>query len=485
MQLKNILLSLAAAGAALALTSQQVIEEMGLGWNLGNTLESYGDWINGKTVQQFETAWGNPAATKQLIDSIKSNGFNSIRIPVAWSNLMSSDYTINKDLLTRVKEVVDWVVNDGMYAIINIHYDGGWIEQFGTSQSTAASQKFNKIWTQVSSYFKDYDEHLIFESLNEEGCWNDVWNRYSNDGDKNKAYSTLNTINQQFVDIVRNSGGKNANRHLLIAGYCTDIDLTVDPAFKMPSDPSKKMMVSVHYYTPSTFTILEKDESWGKFAGTWSTDSEVNALIADFDKLKKRFVDNGVPVIIGEYGTVLTNKDKDSVHKYLLTCAQYATSLGMCPMLWDNGDFFDRKNYKFKDSFLTDFYKTHGPLVTYDHSGSSASSGGNTANSGNTGNTGNTATATSDSCFSLPDYPCCKKTCDVYYTDDHLWGVEDGDWCGIPDSCSAQTQNAVDDESCKSYPLYPCCKYCIVVTEEEGDRWGVENNQWCSIKNNC
>ncbi|ORX43621.1 cellulase-domain-containing protein [Piromyces finnis] len=470
MNLKNILLTLAAASSALALTSQQVIGEMGLGWNLGNTLEAFGDWINGSTVNQFETAWGNPAATEQLIGAIKDNGFNSIRIPVAWSNLMSSDYTINSNLLKRVKEVVSWVTNKNMYAIINIHYDGGWFEQFGTSQSTQANQKFNKIWTQVSSYFKDFDEHLIFESLNEEGCWNDVWNRWSNAGDKNKAYGTLNNLNQQFVDIVRNSGGNNKNRHLLLAGYCTDIDLTVDSAFKIPSDSSNRLMVSVHYYTPSTFTILEKDEDWGKFAGSWGTDAEVKALIADFDKLKKRFVDNGIPVIIGEYGTVLTNKNKDSVHKYLFTCAQYATSLGMCPMLWDNGDHFDRKGLKFKDSEIGDFYKHHGPLVT--------------TISSNSGSNNNNNNASSSSCWSEPEYPCCKESCTVYYVDDHQWGIENGEWCGIPDSCG-NVSNGVNGESCLSAADYPCCEQCNIVSEEEGDFWGVENNEWCSIKFKC
>eukprot|EP00833_Pecoramyces_ruminatium_P000204 jgi/Orpsp1_1/1174236/evm.model.c7180000049372.1 len=468
MQLKNILLSLAAASSALALTTQQVVKEMGLGWNLGNTLESFGDWINGKTVNDYETAWSNPAATQDLIKAIKNNGFNSVRIPVAWSNLMASDYTINPDLLKRVNEVVGWVLDTGMYAIINIHYDNGWIAKFGTNESTMANQKFNSIWTQVANYFKNYGEHLIFESLNEEGCWNDVWNRWSNAGDKSKAYGTLNNINQQFVDIVRKSGGNNKNRHLLIAGYCTDIDLTVDSAFKMPNDSSNRMMVSVHYYTPSTFTILEKDEDWGKFAGTWGTDAEVNTLIADFDKLKKRFVDNGIPVIIGEYATVLTNKEKASVHKFLFTCAQYATSLGICPMLWDNGDFFDRRAYKFKDSEIGDFYKYHGELILKD-----VVPGEDSGNTG--GDNGST-------CWSEPEFPCCKTSCEVYYTDDHKWGVENGEWCGITDDCVAPSDKS---ESCLSAGSYKCCDGCNIISEEDGDYWGVENDEWCSIKFKC
>jgi len=474
MQLKNVLLTLAAASSALALTSQQVVKEMGLGWNLGNTLEATGDWINGKTVNDYETAWGNPAATKELINAIKGNGFNSVRIPVSWSNLMSSDYTISPELLKRVNEVVKWVLDSGMYAIVNIHWDGGWIEKFGTNESTMANQKFNRIWEQVSDYFKNYNEHLIFESLNEEGCWNDVWNRYSNQGDKNKAYSLLNNINQQFVDIVRKSGGNNKNRHLLLAGYCTDVDLTVDPAFKMPQDSANRMMVSVHYYTPSTFTILEKDEDWGKFAATWGTDAEVNALIADFDKLKRRFVDNGVPVIIGEYSTVLKNKDKNSVHKYLFTCAQYATSLGICPMFWDNGEYFDRKALQFRDPEIAEFYKYHGALVTPEPSEIPEPVVDEPVVNDNT-------------CWSLPDYPCCKTQCDVIYTDDHEWGVENGEWCGLTPQCGKlePVPSGADPESCLNAATYGCCQTCNIYSEEDGDRWGVENDQWCSIKFKC
>jgi len=473
MQLKNILISLAAASSALALTTQQVAKEMGLGWNLGNTLEAFGDWINGKTVKDYETAWSNPEATEALIKAIKNNGFNSVRIPVSWSNLMRENYTINPDLLKRVDTVVNWVLNTGMYAIINIHYDGGWIEKFGTNESTMANEKFNRIWNQVADYFKGYNEHLIFESLNEEGCWNDVWNRWSNAGDKNKAYGTLNNINQQFVDIVRKSGGNNKNRHLLLAGYCTDIDLTVDAAFKMPNDSSNRMMVSVHYYTPSTFTILEKDESWGKFAATWGTDAEVKVLTNDFDKLKKRFVDNGVPVVIGEYATVLTNKDKNSVHKFLFTCAQYATSLGLVPMLWDNGDFFDRRNLKFKDAEIGEFYKYHGELILKDVVPGNVSE--NTGSGNGSGNGG------SSTCWSEPEYPCCKNSCEVYFTDEHNWGIENGEWCCIADNC--QSSNSGD--SCLSAASYKCCDGCNIVSEEDGDYWGVENNEWCSIKFKC
>ncbi|OUM60103.1 glycoside hydrolase family 5 protein, partial [Piromyces sp. E2] len=281
------------------MTTTQLIKEMGIGWNLGNTLDSFGSWINSNSIEAYETAWGNPVTTESMIKAIKSYGFNSVRIPVAWSNLMSQNYVINSQLLKRVEEVVNYVVKNNMYAIINIHRDNDWFENFVTSESESF-KKYESIWNQVSQYFQKFDEHLIFESLNEEGCWNDIWNRYSLSGDKNKAYNLLNTINQKFVNIVRKSGGNNSKRHLLLAGYCTDIDLTVDNAYVVPKDD--RVMVSVHYYSPNSFTLLEKDESWSKVAYTWGTKTEINNVKNDFNKLKNRFVNNGIPVIIGEYG---------------------------------------------------------------------------------------------------------------------------------------------------------------------------------------
>lgn len=331
-------------------TAAQTVRDMGIGWNLGNTLEACGTYKS--TVQEFETSWGNIVTTQAVIDGIKAAGFKSVRIPVAWSNLIKSDYTINQDLLKRVKEVVDYCSKDDLYAIVNIHWDGGWFENFATNYDESM-KKYTSIWTQISNYFKDYPNNLIFESLNEEGCWNSIWNRYggSTGADKTQAYNILNNINQKFVDIVRASGGNNTSRCLLIAGYATDIDLTCDDSFKMPKDTiNNKLIISVHYYTPSTFTILTEDASWGKFARTWGTDAEINVVKNDFNKMKNKFADKGVPVIIGEYGTVITNKEPASVRRYISTVCQIAYDMGFCPMFWDNGEYYSRSEVKFRDS---------------------------------------------------------------------------------------------------------------------------------------
>lgn len=331
-------------------TAAQTVKDMGVGWNLGNTLEACG--TNKSTVQEFETSWGNIVTTQKIIDGIRDSGFKTVRIPVAWSNLMKSDYTINQDLLKRVKEVVDYCSKDDLYAIVNIHWDGGWFENFATNYDESM-KKYTSVWTQISNYFKDYPNNLIFESLNEEGCWNTIWNRYggSSGEDKTRAYNILNNMNQKFVDIVRLSGGNNVSRCLLIAGYATDIDLTCDDNFKMPKDTiSNKLMISVHYYTPSTFTILSEDASWGKCARTWGTDAEINVVKTDFNKMKSKFSDKGVPVIIGEYGTVLTNKETESVRRYISTVCKTAYDMGFCPVFWDNGEYYSRSDLKFRDS---------------------------------------------------------------------------------------------------------------------------------------
>ena len=333
------------------ISTAQVVKEMGVGWNLGNTLEACGDWISSTSVESYETAWGNPVTTKEIIDGIAGAGFKSVRIPVAWSNMMAEDYTIDASLIARVKEVTGYVLDNDMYAIINIHWDQGWISKADENHD-GTLEKYKAVWKQVSEEFSGYSDKLIFESLNEEGVYDNTWNRYTNAGDKEKAYGLLNELNQTFVDLVRDSGGNNGKRHLLIAGYATDVDLTCDPAFKMPEDPQNRCAVSVHYYTPSTFTLLTEDADWGKARKSWGSEKELSELEGYMDKLKTTFVDKGVPVIIGEFGTTTTNKEPESVHRYISAVAQAAYDRGMCPMLWDNGEHYDRSTCQFRDQEL-------------------------------------------------------------------------------------------------------------------------------------
>lgn len=336
------------------MTTGDIVAEMGLGINLGNTLEACGDWIDSSGgVNSYETAWGSPTVTEEMIAGYAAAGFDSVRIPVAWSNLMGDDYNVAPELLDRVETVAQYVLDNGMYAVVNLHWDNGWIAGFSTDYDTCM-EKYTRIWEQVSERFSGYGDHLILESMNEEGCFDDLWNHYSGSEDgKAEAYSIVNRINQKFVDLVRSSGGNNPERHLLIAGYATDVDMTCDEMFQMPEDSAGRCAVSVHYYTPSTFCILEEDADWGKAKTTWGSPRDQRILEKDMEKLQTRFLDNGIPVIIGEYGCSTGNKTEDAVRTFLTAVARAAYSRGMCPMLWDiTGVFYDRSSCKMIDSQL-------------------------------------------------------------------------------------------------------------------------------------
>ncbi len=340
------------------MTTTEIVADMGLGINLGNTFEACGDWIDDSDISNYEVAWGSPVVTEELVAGYAKSGFSSVRIPVAWSNLIEDDYTINPDLMKRVKQITDYVVKNDMYAVVNIHWDNGWFEKFSTEYDECLL-KYTTIWTQITENFKNYGDKVIFESLNEEGVYEDIWNRYSGSDDgKAEAYGILNSINQEFVNLVRNSGGNNAKRHLLIAGYATDVELTCDPLFQMPEDKESRCAVSVHYYTPSTFCILEEDASWGRVRYDWGSQIDFNELEKNMELLKTTFVDKGIPVIIGEYGSATKNKNPESVRLFLSSVCREAYKRGMCPMLWDITDvFYSRTDYKMIDSELEQAFR--------------------------------------------------------------------------------------------------------------------------------
>ncbi len=345
----------ALGGSMRDITTMELVKEMGVGINLGNTFESAGSWIAPTGVTSYEQAWGSPIITREMITGYAECGFGVLRVPVAWSNMMGEDYTINATYLARVKQVVGWALEDGMYVILNIHWDGGWWTDFANDdKKEECMYKYERIWTQLTEAFNDdYGDHLMFESLNEEGGWESLWNRYSNEGDKEKSFNLLNEINQKFVDIVRKSGGNNAERHLLIAGYNTDFDLTCDPLYKMPNDPMNRCAVSVHYYTPSTFAILEEDATWGKARTEWGTDADYAELNKYMTMMKETYIDKGIPVIVGEFGCSTSNKTPEMIRLYLTSVCEAAYDNGLCPVLWDITDvFYNREEAKFIDSEL-------------------------------------------------------------------------------------------------------------------------------------
>ena len=348
-----------AAPAMRDISTRELVRDMGLGINLGNTLEAAGDWIaqyGDGTPRAYETAWGSPVITREMIEGMAKEGFGVVRIPVAWSNLMSQDgtYTISSAYDARVHEIVDWTIESGMYAIINIHWDGGWVNDFPKNKEENL-YRFKHMWEQIAGSFRGYSDYLMFESQNEELGWESIWNPWGGTNGKAESYALVNEINQAFVDVVRASGGNNAARHLLISGYNTSIERTCDSMFQMPQDPANRMAVSVHYYSPAGFAILEEDADWGKAISTWGTDQDYASLRAEMDQLKSRFTDQGIPVIIGEYGCPTKNKEPESVRRFLSSVCEEAYQRGHCPVMWATpGGHYDRSTCKMYDQVLRD-----------------------------------------------------------------------------------------------------------------------------------
>lgn len=337
------------AGKMRNITSQQLVEDMTFGWNLGNTLDVCqadrdGDGKINEHVEAGEkvdeTLWGNPKATKELFTSLKKNGVNAVRIPVTWRDHMDSDGNIDREWMDRVQQVVDYAYSQGMYVIINVHHDGGgdpkfgaWIIEESQKDYNTFLKKYKNVWKQIAERFKNYSDYLIFESMNEVG-FDTLYNK-----NKADAYNLINKINQDFVDIIRATGGNNAKRHLLIAGYYTDIERTCDSLYKMPDDKAGRCILSVHYYTPWDFCTCDRKHTWG-------TNSEVRQMETLIGKMKKNFVDKGIPVIIGEYAA--SGSDLSSCIFFIEKLNKLCSDYGIATFIWDSGSQVNRKTYKWR-----------------------------------------------------------------------------------------------------------------------------------------
>lgn len=341
-------LTIASDATGMSSDAKALSAKMGIGWNLGNSLEA----CSSSTVAS-ETMWGNPKTTKTLIDAVKSAGFNTIRIPCAWSGYMEDQttYKIKDSWFARVKEVVDYCIANNMYVILNSHWDGGWRDQNPFyAQQTAINEKQKALWEQIAVYFRDYDEHLIFAGTNEVGH------------DASTAPTAENitvqmSFNQTFVDAVRSTGGKNTYRNLLVQAYNTNIDLAVS-SLKMPTDAtSNRLMAEIHYYDPSDYCILTEDASWATMKYYWGKEAGYDQYGAisswgqedwartQFAKLKTNFIDKNIPVIMGEFGNMyreIADASKqahvtDSRNYYLKYITSQAIANGVVPVYWDNG----------------------------------------------------------------------------------------------------------------------------------------------------
>jgi len=332
------------------LNQSQIVEAMGPGWNLGNQLESVTDNV------PEEINWGNPVITEKLIQSVKAAGFKSIRIPVSYFAKIDDDkdYTIDSKWLDRVQEVVDYCIKNDLYAVINIHgdgyntIDGSWLLCNGKNQ-TEIKKKYKKVWKQIAERFKNYDEHLLFESMNEEfdGSYSEPNKEY---------YQNINDYNQIFVDTVRKTGDNNTKRWLIIPGWNTNIDYTAgDYGFKLPTDQyrdksidkeEQRIMISVHYYSPWDFCGGENGviTQWGNEAddpSKTSTTCDETYMKNQLNLMKTTFADKGYPVFIGEYGSIgKTSYDSENEYYrayFARKLCQLSRKNGCIPMYWDNG----------------------------------------------------------------------------------------------------------------------------------------------------
>lgn len=306
------------------LTAEEMVAEMGTGINLGNTFDGHSNFTPNETVWQGDNGG---AATQEFVDAVHDMGFNTIRVPVTWGTMINEDNTINEAWISRVQDVVDYAVSLDMYVIINIHHDGtdsGWItvDYDDDDAVEALYEKFGAVWTNIAEYFKDYDEHLIFESMNEVGVGGN---------NTKESYILINHLNQVFVDAVRATGSNNAERWLSVPGRYTDITSTTNEnGFALPEDTvENRIFVSVHYY----------DNNFGLTEDMNVTEWDQNAsesLASLFQTLIDTFTSQGVPVILGEYGAVNKNNDAERAYHYEVVNA-ICKAAGIVPVAWDMG----------------------------------------------------------------------------------------------------------------------------------------------------
>lgn len=352
------------------LTALEATRLMGNGINLGNTLEACDNNVGIKTNTplSYETHWGQPKTTQAMIDGMKAAGFDTIRIPVAWmtnaTHLYEGDYTIDADYMDRVEEVVRYARKAGMYVIINDHWDGGWYGMFGSESAETralAMEAYKGMWQQIAERFRDYSDYLIFESANEElgGRFDENSPLYCSDSvvtylTDDERYALTNEINQTFVDVVRATGGNNATRFLLIAGYSTDIDQTCDDRFQMPKDTvDSKLMISVHYYDPWSYCGASSAVS----ATKWGKVSDYEYMDQQLAKMTK-FTEAGYGVVIGEYGALPCSDGlKDNTLAYHTAFLDACTKYNLTNCLWDCSGLYKRVSQTFADDDILAMYQ--------------------------------------------------------------------------------------------------------------------------------
>ena len=304
------------------ISAWDLVSEMKIGWNLGNTFDATG----GSGIDS-ETSWGNPKTTKEMIDAIKDEGFNVFRLPVTWDSHMDENYNVDPAWMARVHEVVDYAIDDGLFVILNTHHEEWY---FPTEADKAQDiEQLTALWKQIAEEFKNYDEHLIFEGLNEPRLrgTNKEWS-----GGDNESREVVNEYEQAFYDTVRASGGNNDKRALMITGYAASSSRNCLQSILLPNYDDEHLIVSVHAYLPYSFALDTKGTD------QFDADSDAGSIDTLFTDLDDIFLSNHIPVIVGEFGCMNKMNDEERVE-----CVEYylseAKEYGVPCVWWDNGAF--------------------------------------------------------------------------------------------------------------------------------------------------
>lgn len=352
------------------LTALELVHMMGNGTNLGNTMEACDTAIGSAFKDDptyYETSWGQPQTTEEMIRGMKEAGFDTLRIPVAWMTnatdlATTGDYTIAPEYLDRVQQIVDWALAADMFVIINDHWDGGWYGMFGSETEATrdlAMEAYKGMWSQLAQRFADYDYHLIFEGANEEigARFDENSSLYCDDSivtyltDEQK-YALANEVNQAFVDTVRASGGNNASRFLLIPGFGTNIGNTCDDRFVMPTDSvQNRLLISVHYYDPWSYC------GDGQSSVKWGTKADLQYMVDTLGQMQK-FTEKGYGVVIGEYGVLYATEVQDNTELYHRIFLSLCDKYNYTSCLWDCSAFYDRRSLTMVEELAT-YYRQH------------------------------------------------------------------------------------------------------------------------------
>lgn len=339
-----------ADASGMASTAVEIAGRIKLGWNAGNTMEALGG----------ETAWGNPLISQKLINRVKEAGFDAVRLPCAWDQYASQKTAkISRAWLNRVRDVVQYCMNADLHVLLNIHWDGGWLENHvDGAHKSAVIAKQRAFWEQIATHLRDFDERLMFASANEPNA------------EKAEQAAILLAYHQTFIDTVRATGGRNTHRVLVIQAPNTSTELAASLWKTMPADTvAGRLMLEAHFYTPYQFTLMSSDASWGRMFYYWGKDNhstiepdrnatwgEEAYVDKEMSAMKDHFTSRGVPVVMGEYGAMRRGKGpKDmamhnaSITHWMKYVTRQALANGVLPFLWDVGGVIDRRSLAIND----------------------------------------------------------------------------------------------------------------------------------------